>query len=212
MPEAAIGADKSRRKVDKPETVRNVIRAVVDLDKSTPLMVPIPEGNRGLALEMCARISRQLKWVGVGRHLFKYASGSVEFITSGKASLLYGQIIDCPYLTEALLRCVSRLEMGVIRDLTLKVTLMDILQESSGVEWAWARMNVPQRDIIDLSSLGHWHYDAIFVNCEAIEYAVRNEGRLPGGTKGDYWSIVEGRPPLSVCRQTRDHTIWAALR
>lgn len=92
MPEAAIGADKA-------ETARNVIRAVVDLDESTPLMVPIPEGNRGPALEMCARISRQLKWVGVGRHLFKYASGSVEFITSGKAPLLYGQIIDCPYLT-----------------------------------------------------------------------------------------------------------------
>lgn len=118
MPEAAIGADKSRRKADKAETARNVIRAVVYLGESTPLMVPIPEGNRGPVLEMCARISRQLKWVGVGRHLFKYASGSVEFITSGKAPLLYGQIIDCPYLTEALLRCVSRSEMGDIRDLT----------------------------------------------------------------------------------------------
>lgn len=116
----------------------------------------------------------------------------MEFITSGKAPFLYGQIIDCPYLTEALFRYVPRSEMGDIRDLTLKVALMDMLRESGGVEWAWARMNVPQRDIIDISSLGHWHYDAIFVNCEAIEYAVRNEGRLPVGTEGDYWSIMEG--------------------
>lgn len=116
----------------------------------------------------------------------------MEFITSGKAPFLYGQIIDCPYLTEALFRYVPRSEMGDIRDLTLKVALMDMLRESGGVEWARARMNVPQRDIIDISSLGHWHYDAIFVNCEAIEYAVRNEGRLPVGTEGDYWSIMEG--------------------
>lgn len=61
MPEAAIGTDKSRRKADKAETARNVIRAVVDLDESTLLVVPIPEGNRGPALEMCAQISRQLK-------------------------------------------------------------------------------------------------------------------------------------------------------
>lgn len=67
-----------------------------------------------------------------------------------------------------------------------------MLRESSGVEWAWARMNVPQRDIIDLSSLSHWYYDTIFVKCEAIEYAVRNEGRLPVRTVGDYWSIMEG--------------------
>lgn len=126
MPEVAIGRYKSRRKADEAETARNVIRAAVDPDESTPLVVPVPEGNRGPALEMCARISRRLKWVRVGQYHIKYATGRVEFITFGKAPLLYGQIIDCPYMTQDLLWGAPRTETADIRELTLKVALMDM--------------------------------------------------------------------------------------
>lgn len=51
---------------------------------------------------------------------------------------------------------------------------------------------MPQCDIIDLLSLGYWHYDAIFVNCKVIEHAILNDGRVPIGTEGDYWSISPG--------------------
>ena len=121
MPEAAIGADKSRREADKAETARHVIRAVVT----------ISEGNRGPILEMCAQISRRLKWVGVGRHSFKYATGRLELPISGKAPLTYGKIIDYLYLSELLLRFASLSEMGDIRVLTLKVALMDMQREPS---------------------------------------------------------------------------------
>lgn len=72
---------------------------------------------------------------------------------------------------------------------------------------------MPQRDIIDLSSLGHWHYDAIFVNCEAIEYAVLNVGRLPVGTEGDYWRIHEAATTIiSLSSNTGPYnmgrTVW----
>lgn len=100
-------------------------------------------------------------------------------------------------MTRDFLLRAPRTETADIRQLTLKVALMDMqrkrcFSQPSGVEWAWARPNVPQRDIIDLPSLGHWHYDAIFVNCEAIEYAVLHDGRLPVGAEGDYWSILPG--------------------
>lgn len=72
--------------------------------------------------------------VGRGWAAFKYATGRLELPISSKAPLTYGQIIDYPYLSELLLRFASLSEMGDIRVLTLKVALMDMQREPSGVE------------------------------------------------------------------------------
>lgn len=85
MPEVTIGRYKSRRKADKAETARNVIWWT----SMNPLDC-LPRAIRGPTLEMCARISRGLNWVAVAQSMRIKATGTLEYIKSGKAPLLYG--------------------------------------------------------------------------------------------------------------------------
>jgi hypothetical protein len=188
--------------------------------------------------EIFARISSKLKWVAVGQDS-RFNKGGLKFTTPGQflmtagtnppnpfvpgginpgiASLLFGHLINCPHITEVLRHAQCQV-VADIRALALKVALLDMQRERyffqpSGVEWAWAKPEVPDREIIDLSVMDQWHYDAVFVTCETIEYAMRNCGLLPVGNGEDQWNITDGSAiiiglPINTAPGTMGLTTW----
>ncbi|XP_063977324.1 uncharacterized protein LOC135162607 [Diachasmimorpha longicaudata] len=62
----------------------------------------------------------------------------------------------------------------------------------SGVEYAWAMPEMPEKVTVTLDKLGEWHYDAIFVTTDLMEVALRSGGRLPTND-GDIWFLKDER-------------------
>lgn len=214
--EEVIIGDSSRRTVDRAATARTAMRTAFskirdvlrirgegremddDLDTSVPPAVERPL-LKELALQVRDRIARKVKWVSVGVHN-RFCGGSMEFTAYGaalvdKVPLMYALVSNVPQLAQVCVQ-IGKSEPADIRELALKVALIDMQRERffsqpSGVEWAWARAEMPKREVVDLSSMGYWHYDAVFVAVDLIEYALRNDGWLPVGAGDGRWKIRE---------------------
>jgi hypothetical protein len=187
--------------------IRSVLRLrgegmQIDNESDTPMPPPPaqPPVDEKLAQEVCERIARKVRWVSVGVDN-RFCGGSMEYTTYGsslvdKTPIIYGLVSNVPHLTQICVQ-TGNSQPADIRELALKVALIDMQREQffsqpSGVEWAWARAEMPKREIIDLSSMGYWHYDAVFVTTELIDYALRDGGWLPVGSGDGRWRIREG--------------------
>ena len=210
MPEAVIGADKSRREADKAETARHVIRAVVDLDEFTPLMVTIPEGNRGPILEMCAQISRRLKWVGVGRHS-NMRLGGWSCPYPARHRWLTAKSLTTPTCRSSFfgLRPSQRWEIYGSWPWRLPLWICN----GSPAGWSEPGQGRTCRSVIS-STCQVWATGTTTQSLLTVRLSNTRcwtWGGCPLGRKGTTGEFMRRRPPLSVCRQTRDHTIWVAL-
>lgn len=80
------------------------------------------------------------------------------------------------------------------RRLALKVDLYDELWECrvvqpSGVNWTWSRPEAHEKTIVTLDKLGQWHYDAIFVTANVLEWSLRQGWFQVGGRAEKRWHL-----------------------
>lgn len=77
------------------------------------------------------------------------------------------------------------------------------------MEWAWALREDPARIDYSLENVGRWHYDAIVISVDVLEWGLRNGGDIPVGARanGMTWQIREPETVVIVLgdNQTPGH-------
>ena len=115
-------------------------------------------------------------------------------INPAKGLYTYGYMSNTPLLAaglDAYMGCSK----ADYRGLAIKIDLYDELRERrmvqpSGVGYAWAEAQEPERHIVSTRAVGDWDYQAVFVTADVLEAMLRSGGDLlVGGVGGEIWNI-----------------------
>lgn len=99
-----------------------------------------------------------------------------QLLNPARAQFKYGLFTNAPQVAAALGAEVAT-GKNDWRQLGLKVALNDELREQrviqpTGVEWAWALREDPARIDYALNNIGRWHYDAIIISVDVLEWGL----------------------------------------
>lgn len=156
----------------------------------------------------------RLKWVGIGvdprlKHgsmvrteaaatILEAATNPAPscpgVINPAKGLYTYGYMSNTPLLAAGLDAYLSGSKADY-RGLAIKIDLYDELRERrmvqpTGVGYAWATSEEPEKVIQSTRVAGDWAYQAVFITADVLEAMLRNGGDLlVGGRGGEVWNL-----------------------